>query len=265
MTRRIGAFVLTLGALAAPAASAASVSVHTSISPHPSLFGDVIHATVAVSAPAAAMVDGGFAPFRVIRSSSSQSERGGEVVTTWRFDLQCLEAVCVPGPGRRTVTLASARVRAGSSAVVARLPSVVIAPRVSARQASDPAASFLHPTAPIAPTYRFAPTTARTVLFAAAALLVLVAAALLVPLARPRRRSGAVVGLDPLDRALALVLASRTRPVPDRRRALGLLSRTLRRRDRPSAARAASDLAWSEPEPEGDRITELADRMRGSR
>jgi hypothetical protein len=265
MRRRIGALVLVLGAIVAPAASAAPVSVRTSILPRPTRFGDIIHATVTVSAPAVATVDGGFAPFRVVGSGSSHTQRRGVVVSTWRFDLQCLEAECAPGPGPRTVRLASARVRAGSSALVARLPAVVVAPRASAKQVGDPEASFLHPTAPVAPTYRFAPTTTRTVLFVVAALLVLVAAVLLVPLARPPRRAATVVEVDPLDRALALVLASRTRTVPDRRRALGLLSRTLRRRDRPSVARAASDLAWSEPEPESDRITELADRVKGSR
>lgn len=265
MRARIIALVLVLGAIVAPPAPAAGVSVRTSVSPRPTLFGDIIHATVSVSAPAVATVDGGFAPFRVVSSSSSHSDRSGRVVTIWRFDLQCLEAVCAPGPGRRTVRLASARVRAGSSVVVARLPSVVVAPRASAKQVADPEASFLHPTTPVAPTYRFSPTATRRVLFAAAALLVLLAAALLVPLTRPRRHSAAGAELDPLDRALALVLASRTRPVPDRRRALGLLSRTLRRKDRPSVARAASDLAWSEPEPESGRITELAERVEASR
>jgi uncharacterized membrane protein len=265
MRRRITALVLVLGAIVAPTASAAAVSVRTSISPHPTRFGDIIHATVSISAPAVATVDGGFAPFSVVGSSSSHTQRRGSVATTWRFDLQCLEAACAPGPGRRTVRLASARVRAGSSVTVARLPSVVVTPRVSARQVASPEASFLHPTAPVAPTYRFAPTTTRTVLFVAAALLVLIAAGLLVPLARPRRRSAPVVELDPLERALALVLESRTRPVPDRRRALGLLARTLSRRKRSKVARAASDLAWSEPEPESERITKLADRVKGSR
>jgi hypothetical protein len=265
MTTRVTIVALVLGAIVAPAASAASVSVRTSISPRPTLFGDVIHATVTVTAPVVATVDGGFAPFRVVRSSSSHIQGRAGVVTTWHLLLQCLEAACAPGPGRRTVPLASARVRAGASVLVARLPSVVVAPRVSARQVADPEASFLHPTAPLPPTYRFSPGTIRTVLFAAAALLVLGAAALLVPLARTRPRLPGEVELDPLDRALALVLASRTRAVPDRRRALGLLARALRRRGRPSEARAASDLAWSKPEPQSDRIMDLADRVQGSR
>jgi hypothetical protein len=251
---------LALAAIAAPAASAAGPEVSASVTPAPTLFGDVVHATLKVRAPVEATVEGGFAPFRVLRSSASHQRTRDGVVTTWRFDLQCLEPQCAPGPGRRTVLLASARVRAGPAVAVARVPAIVVAPRATARQVARPEAAFLHPTAPVAPTYRFTPAMTRRVLFIAAALLALVAAALLVPLLR--RAPAQPPEPDPLARALGLVRASRERPVADRRRALGLLSRILRRRGDETTARAAADLAWSEPEPDRERITRLADEMK---
>jgi hypothetical protein len=261
MTRRAAALALLLGAVLAPGASADALIANSRITPHPARFGDVVHATVEVDGPAAATLAGGFAPFRVLRSSVTHATSASGVVTTWRFDLQCLDAVCAPGPGNRVVKLASARVRAGSLVGDVSIPNVVVAPRATAKQVASPEAAFRHPTAPVGPSYRFAPDTTRRVLFAGAALLVLVAAALLLPLVLRRRRTRAEHELDPLARALALVRASRTRPVPDRRRALGLLARTLRRRDRPAAARTSADLAWSEPEPEPERIGELADQV----
>jgi hypothetical protein len=88
---------------------------------------------------------------------------------------------------------------------------------------------------------------------------------LLVPAVRPRRARSAAPAVDPLARALALVLAARTRPPPDRRRALGLLSRTVRARaGRDAVAQDAADLAWSKPEPQPESMTHVADRVEGS-
>ncbi len=247
----------------APGARAAGVEVTTSVSPQPALFGDVIHATLTVRAHAAAQVYPGFAPFQVLRSSTS-SQGSGVVVTTWRYDLQCLDASCAPGAGRRLVPLASSHVRVGSSTVIARFPAVSVVPRATAKQVANPQRSFLHPTSPVPPTYRFSPTLIRRTLFGATAVLVLVAAALLVPLALPKRGVRSREDIDPLGRALALVRASLSRPPPDRRRALGLLSRTLRRNGESQVARAAADLAWSEPEPDPARITSLIERIAGA-
>jgi hypothetical protein len=256
---RATALALLLSALVAPTALAAGVSVKASIAPQPTRFGDVVHSTLRITGPAVAGVEGGFSPFRVLRSSSSHVRTSGGVVTTWRFELQCLEAVCAPGPGRRTVVPAPVRVRVGADVVRAPVPAVQVDPRVSAAQVASPEASFMHPTAPVAPTYRFAPGTTRVILFAVAAVLALAGCAILLPALRPRRRGRPELELDPVAHALMLVRAARDRPVPDRRRALGLLARTLRRQ--PETARAASDLAWSEPEPDRARMTELADRV----
>jgi hypothetical protein len=246
-----------------PGALAADVHVTTSIAPRPTRFGDVIHATLVVRGDAAATVQEGFSPFQVLHSTSSTASDGPLTVTTWRFDLQCLAAVCAPGPGSRQISLSSSRVHVGSSVVTARFPRVLVITRVTAHQVANPSRSLRHPIAPGPPRYRVAPTTLRWALVGIAVVLVLVALALVLPGARRRRDPMADARVDALTRALALVRAARTRPPPDRRRALALLSRTLRTHAEPSVAQDASDLAWSEPEPDPDRMGRLADRVEG--
>ncbi len=259
------ALVLVAALLCAPAQAAAPVRVATSASPNPTRFGDVIHATLVVRASGPATVEQGFSPFSVLAASSTSSTRNGVVTTTWRFTLQCLQPQCAPGPGVRGVPLAPSRVRVGRESALARFPVVQVVPRVTAQQVSRPNSSFLHPTTLPAPTYRVSPTIARAVLLAAALVLVLVALVLLRPVVLPARPRAAEPEPEALGHALALVRASLTRSAADRRRALGLLSRTLRRRHEAATAQAAADLAWSEPEPDPQRMEALADRVEGRR
>ncbi|HEY1478560.1 MAG TPA: hypothetical protein VGF46_00940 [Gaiellales bacterium] len=255
--------VLAAAAMLAPGAQAATVHVTSSLSPHPTRFGDVVHATLTVRAAARASVDEGFAPFEVLRATSTSRRDGAVTVTTWRFDLQCLQAVCAPGPGPRNVALTPSRVRVGAQVVNVRFPAVHVVPRVTKGQVARPTRYFLHPISPPAPSYGVSPGRLRAALLAAAAVLVLIALVLVLPLLR-RRRNAADDDLDALVGALALVRAARTRPAPDRRRALGLLSRVLRSRAAPAVGQDAADLAWSEPEPEPERMTSLADRVEGT-
>jgi hypothetical protein len=255
-------FAVALGA--APSAGATALQVSTRTTPQRALFGDVIHATITVRASAAATVQAGFSPYEVLGSRSASSRSGGVVTTTWTFALQCLQPQCAPGPGARRIALAPSRVLVGTRVVTARFSRVVVDTRATPAQVAHPERSFLHPTTPPAPTYRFAPETVRRLLFAAAGLLVLLAAAVSWPLVR-RRRPTSLQQRDSLAHALALVRAARSRPPPDRRRALGLLSRTLRRQGEAQVARDAADLAWSEPDPDADRMETLAERVEGSR
>jgi hypothetical protein len=248
------------GVLAVPGAPAADVHVTTSISPRPARFGDVVHATLTVRSSAAVTVQQGFAPFQVVAESTT---RNGDV-RTWHFDLQCLEARCVPGPGARSVAPAPARVQAGSAVIVARFPAVRIEPRVTEAQVAHPARSFLHPTTPPAPSFRFDPGSVQNVLLALAAGLVLAALALVLPLVRRRSAPVPAAATDSLERALALVQAARSRSPADRRRALGLLARVLRRNGAAATGQAAADLAWSEPEPDPARMTHLVERVEGA-
>jgi hypothetical protein len=264
MRARAAALVALVVLCCAPGALAADVQVAASIAPRPMRFGDVIHATLIVRGDAAASVREGFAPFQVLRTTSSTTSDGAVTVTTLHFDLQCLEARCSPGPGPRMISLTPSRVRVGNRVVTARFPQVRVITRVTAQEVATPGRSLLHPIFPPRPDYRVSPSRLRWVLFGAAIVLVLVALALLAPLVRSRRQAADEPPVDALVRALALVRASRTRPPPDRRRALALLSRTLRVRAAPAVAQDAADLAWSEPEPDPEHMTRLADRVEGA-
>jgi hypothetical protein len=183
------------------------------------------------------------------------------VVTRWDFDLQCLEARCAPGPGSREVAIAASRIRVGSHTLEARFQPIRIDPRATQAQVADVEHSFRQPIDPPAPRFRFAPATVRRLLFGAAVLLVLIALALIVPLVRPRRRPADLEGVDSLAHALALVVAARTRSPADRRRALGLLARTLRKRGAAEEGQAVADLAWSEPDPVPLAMDQLVERI----
>jgi hypothetical protein len=264
MRVRAAALVAFAFLCCAPGALAADVQVATSIAPRPTRFGDVIHATLVVHGDAAASVHDGFSPFQVLRRTSSTASDGGVTVTTLHYDLQCLEARCAPGPAPRMISLTPSRVRVGNAVVTARFPQVRVVSRVTAQEVATPGRSLRHPISPPPPDYRIAPSTLRRALFGAAIVLVLLALALLAPLARSRSRAVEEAPVDALARALALVRAARTRPPPDRRRALALLSRVLRVRAEPTVAQDAADLAWSEPEPDPERMTRLADRAEGA-
>jgi hypothetical protein len=248
-------------ALFVPAAHAADPHVTTSISPRPALFGDVIHAVITVRGDARAAIQNGFSPFQVLREASNTTRTQDIVVTRWDFDLQCLEARCAPGPGSREVAITASRIRVGSHTLEARFQPIRIDPRATQAQVADPERSFRHPIDPPAPSFRFAPATIRRILAGAAVLLVLIALALIVPLARPRRRPADPERVDSLADALALVAAARSRSPSDRRRALGLLARTLRMRGAAEEGQAAADLAWSEPDPVPLYMDQLVERI----
>jgi hypothetical protein len=207
---------------------AAAAAVVIALAPNPAHFGDLVHAHITGNASRAS-----FAPFAV------RSHHGADYV------LQCLDPLCVPGPG--SIVVAPRRLHA------------VVAPRTSTAQVQRPVRSFRRESSVRAPTYRIAPARLRLLLLALAVLLVAVALAVAWPLLRalvPAR----VDERTPLERALDLVRASLGRDAAERRRALDVLGREL-------ASGALADdafaLAWSEPEPEPTRVTSLLDSVRG--
>lgn len=207
--------------------AALAAAVVVALTPSPAHFGELVTATV--HGPGTP----DFAPF-VVRAHHGDT-----------YELQCLDPACVPGPGPRTLNVAGRR--------------LVILPRASARQVSEPSRSFERQTTLPPPRYRIRPRLLQALLLAAAAVLALAGAWLAWPALRrlvPER----VDRRTPLERALALARASVRRGPEDRRRALDLLARAL---GRDAAARDALDLAWSEPPPEAARVERIVEGIEG--
>jgi hypothetical protein len=159
----------------------------------------------------------------------------------------CMTVPCVAA----AVTLKPVRATVSGQTVTARWPRLRLRSRVTSADLAASSPRFAADSTPGAPSYRVAPGTAATVLEIVSTLAAAGAAALLAleALALVRRRSRATE-TDELARALRLVREAEDRPVPDRRRALGLLARLLHSRE-------ANDLAWAAPAPEPQAIEEL--------
>jgi hypothetical protein len=191
------------------------------LSPNPAHFGQLVTAHVS-SGPAPS-----FAPFAVRDHHGST------------YLLQCLDPVCVPGPGPR-------RIRIGTT-------TAVIVPSTTAAQVGHPLRSFRRQTTVPPPSYRVRPSLLEALLLVVAAALAAVALLVAYPLVRrliPEPRDERTA----LQRALDLVRGSLRRSGEDRRRALDVLGRALAEDER---ARDALDLAWSQPEPEPERVSKL--------
>jgi hypothetical protein len=129
--------------------------------------------------------------------------------------------------------------------VTAQWPRLRLRSRVTPSDLTAATPHFVADRAPAPPSYAISPSALALLLEIVAALAA--AAAVLLIVCRPR----AVAQPDELARALRLVRESETRPVPDRRRALGLLARV-------APSPAARELAWSRPEPEPEAIETVA-------
>jgi hypothetical protein len=173
---------------------------------------------------------------------------------------RCLGKTVTLHPVRASVTTRTGGVEFASSSSELHLGS-----RVSAADLATATPHFVADTAPPAPSYRIAPSTAAPVLDVIAALAAAGAAALValqvLAAGRRKRREGTS---DELARALRLVREAEARPVPDRRRALALLARVLRNRD-VQLGPAVSALAWSEPPPDPQAIDALVSDVEGER
>jgi hypothetical protein len=197
---------------------------------------------------------------RTSRTISGRLETVSIVQRVACLSNSCLAKTVTLHPVRASVTTRSGAVSIASSSSLLQLGS-----RVTAAELAAATPHFAADTAPPAPSYRIAPSTAAPVLDVIAALAAAGAAALialqLLVLGRRRHREGAT---DELARALRLVREAEARPVPDRRRALALLARVLRNRD-VRLGPAVSDLAWSEPPPDPQAIDALVRDVEGER
>ena len=271
----VGAAVTAALAFAAPALAAPPLRVETSIAPtHPS-FADAVTARVDVVVdrdkvkPGSVRVVGSFGSWRQEGDTQTSTASSGSIaIYSWRFTLTCLDPVCLPGSEPRVVHLPSAAVTASSRAGVpltakGEWPEFKVAARIP--PASAPNTPCELDTALPATTYRVSPTSSALALDAFAALLAILGIALVVPeIARQRARKPAGDDRSPLGRALAYVREAQDRRTDDRRRAVGLLARTLGREGDGLDA-VASRVAWSANEPSAARLEELAREVENSR
>jgi hypothetical protein len=257
----VGVFFLARGGSPPAGEPTAPIAVRASFD-HASIgFGDPVTARVVVALdrdavrPGTLHVDHDLAPFTTLTVPRTTRSVAGRLETvTIEQRVACLVAACLS----RTIALprAHASVQShdgGTQTASAAWRRLHLRSRVTAADLARAAPRFAADTTPPPPHRRVSATplelVAALVAGAAVVLLALEAAA------RARRRRPGDEG-DELARALRLVREAEERPVPDRRRALGLLARLLRTRDA-ALERAASDLAWSRRAPERPAVDAL--------
>jgi hypothetical protein len=249
----------------------ATLTVSTSFAPSVVQFGDRVVARVVVLADRRALdtsrlhVTQDIAPLsRLPGGHVTRTTRGGLVVVTYEVPATCIVDACLAPSLRLPPARADAPRRAGGIAhAQARWPNLAVGSRVSTTDLKAARPVLRADTSAPAVSYRIDPGTLSYLLDAAAVLLALMgvglAARQATALARLRRtadhRSDVAVALE-------LVREAASRPPEDRRRALGLLARVLRRNDE-QLATTADDLAWSRPQPTPEGLAALADRVDG--
>ena len=199
----------------------------------------------------------------------TDSGAGPERILRYRYSIQCVSDGGLPltKPFALKLPAVTVTARAGTQqlSATATWPTTFIASRLTPSDATASNIRFRWAKSAPAPSYAVSPGTLAGLLTAAAGLLAVAALALiafeLVRLVERRRRRALVV-LTPLEAALAYTRDAARRPDPaDRRKALGLLAKTLDSEGVASLAGATGDVAWSEEPPSPDRAIELADEV----
>lgn len=266
----VAASLAALAVGVAPAVAATPFRVTTAVSPRFIYFADTVTARVTVIAdrrqvdPASLRVSPAFGDWDQVAPTRTASTSAGPFVRrSWSYDIACLQTTCLPDRSAMTVHLPRVTVSAkradGTQIVVGQAwPALSVAPRFRPAAAGATPAFDLDRRLPAA-TYRADPTRLAFGLDVAAALLAVLAAWIVVREIL-RRRTARSHEVSPLARALSVVRQAKTRPTDDRRRAAGLLSRTLAAdgNDDESLSTVASRVAWSAGEPVPDRLEELA-------
>jgi hypothetical protein len=256
-------------ALGSPAFAAPPLKVETSVAPSWPSFADPITAEVTIVVdrrkidPRSVRVEASFGPWHQESETRISSGNAGQLaIRTWRFTLTCLDPVCLPGteplqvrlpPAAATATTLRGEPLTGRGA----WPEFWVTGRVPPASASK--TPFELQTALPPASYRASPTGLALALDALAALAAVAGIALVAfEVARRQRAQRAPAdNRSPLARALAYVREAQGRRTDDRRRAAGLLARTLGR-DSGGLDAAASRVAWSAEEPSPARLEELA-------
>jgi hypothetical protein len=255
---------------------ASPLTVRTSVSPRSIYVADVVTARVEVFFDRHT-VDAGsvrllaafgqwqqLAPVRTTSTGGTPDEQ-----LTWTFTVACLSVPCVPRPKsvgqyhipRLTVT---ARTKTGARIAVQQVwPTINIAARFEPPGLHAPV-PFIQQTAMPGVSPRLRPRSLATTLLAVGALLVAAGIGIgALELRRRPRRSVLSDGLGgPIARTLALVRLARAGRSDDKRRAVGLLARTLAEDEHPLSS-TASALAWSESEPSADELDQIVQTLEG--
>lgn len=247
------------------------LAARASFDPPAAEFGDRVVARLVVLADAAA-VDAGrlrvsedlapltqLGPARVTRAT-----RGPLVVVSYAIPVACITGECLAPSGAKRLRLPAARVEGPRSGGTARVetawPALELGGRVTAADLARAQPPLRADISPPALTWRIAPGTLSFLLDLAAALLAAAGVGIAAWQAGGLLRRARIERRDELELAVALVREAQGRPPEDRRRAVGLLARLLRRRDGRLAG-AAGDLAWSRPKPSPEELAALAERV----
>ena len=248
-----------------------ALTVRASFEPPAVQFGDRVVARVVVLADRGALdtsrlrVTEDIAPLAPLgRPHVSWTTRGRLLVASYELSAVCLSEECLARAGSKQLRLPAARAEAprrsgGVARAESAWPVLEVGGRVTAADLRPSRPPFRADTSAPAVSYRIAPSTLALLLDVVAA--VLAAAGLAFGLwqaAVLARRTRSSDTRNELERALALVREAESRRPEDRRRAVGLLARVLRRRNERLAA-AAGDLAWSQATPAPDELAALAD------
>jgi hypothetical protein len=267
----VGAIVGML-AIASSASAAGPLTVETSLSPTWLYFADAVTARVDVLFDRSRVeaqsiqVTPSFGIWRELGPARSSPAAGGTIARrTWWFTVSCLTFACLPRgttaqPFRLPPVTVAAKAVDGSSLKVSQAwPELNVTGR-----SLPPALPNVRPNfrlqAGVPPaTYRLDPTSLALTLDVIGAVAIALALALggLGVARRWAARHPTVDNRPPLVRALVLVRQAQGRKAEDRRRAVGLLARSLPEEPDGLSA-AASEVAWSKAEPSPNRLEELA-------
>jgi hypothetical protein len=265
----LAASVAVLAGGVAPALAAGPLTVSTSVSNRYLYFADPVlaHVTVIVDRrdadPASVRVTQDFGDWEQLFLTGTTSTSAGPYTRrTWTYQIACLQPTCLPGLSPVSLHLAPVTVKAklvsGSTLTVRHpWPKLSVAPRFGPAPRGAIPVFSLNSDLPRA-TYRVAPSGLALGLDLGAALLAGLGVWIVVREVLRRRPARPAHELPPLARALNLLREAKVRPADDRRRAAGLLARTLATDRDDDLSVTASRVAWGAPEPAPARLEELA-------
>jgi hypothetical protein len=267
---------VALASGAVPARAARPLAVGTSISSQFVYLGDTVTATVTAVAdrqrgvPSSLRVSATFGYWeQVAPTRTTSSSTDASVVRTWSFDIACLQLNCLAGGSplisRLPPVAVSMQTRAGPTITVTKAwPVLSIASRFGNSTEGATPDFQLDQSLP-GLRYRASPNVIVLGLAVVAVLLAAFGIALAANVILRRRAARPAEEVPALVSALAIVRRAKDKPIDDRRRAVGLLSRVLEEDGEATLADAAERAAWAAADPSPDRLEELVRTVESAR